>query len=170
MGTCPLCTTPCDPNVLGKAAEVNALAPAVTALIRSLHPDWWPSHGLCPDCAGRFAHHLAELRSHDSLQHTTQPHGTFPYYHQDEATVLSQAQRLAHHWQFTGAGITIAFLDSGFYPHPDLSTSIPLPKAPTPLLALKPQRDGISRLPNRFIHYALVSGKFSANYGQVSCF
>jgi serine protease AprX len=63
----------------------------------------------------------ADRRSPASLHQTTKPPGTFPYYHADEETVLSQAQRLSHHRGFTGAGVTIAFLDSGFYPHPDLS-------------------------------------------------
>ncbi len=30
--------------------------------------------------------------------------------------------RLGAHEHFTGRGVTIAFLDSGFYPHPDLTT------------------------------------------------
>ena len=165
MGACPLCTTPYDPKILDKAAEANALAPAVVNLIRSLHPDWQPSHGLCPDCAARFAQHLADQRSHDSLQNDTQPPGTFPYYHRDEATVLSQSQRLAHHWQFTGAGVTIAFLDSGFYPHPDLglSSGPPIPPPPVDLTWARsllftqnspPHRRGdVTLLANRLVHY-----------------
>ena len=36
--------------------------------------------------------------------------------------VLPTWLRLGAHEHFTGRGITIAFLDSGFYPHPDLTT------------------------------------------------
>src|SRR5207253_2070217 len=36
--------------------------------------------------------------------------------------VLPTWLRLGAHEHFTGRGVTIAFLDSGFYPHPDLTT------------------------------------------------
>ncbi|MBV9924562.1 MAG: S8 family serine peptidase [Acidobacteria bacterium] len=36
--------------------------------------------------------------------------------------VLPTWARLGAHEHFTGRGVTIAFLDSGFYPHPDLTT------------------------------------------------
>jgi serine protease AprX len=36
--------------------------------------------------------------------------------------VLPTWLRLGAHERFTGRGVTIAFLDSGFYPHPDLTT------------------------------------------------
>ncbi len=40
----------------------------------------------------------------------------------DGSSVLSTPLRLDADERFTGKGITIAFLDSGFYPHPDLTT------------------------------------------------
>ncbi len=42
--------------------------------------------------------------------------------------VIPTAVRLNADPQFTGKGVTIAFLDSGFYPHPDLSERIRLYK------------------------------------------
>lgn len=165
LGTCPLCASPCDSRILDKSTGADSLTPAVVGLIRAQHPDWQPGHGVCPECAGRFAQHLANRRSPESLQQTTQPHSAFPYYHRDEATVLSQTQRLAHHWQFTGAGVTIAFLDSGFYPHPDLGLSrgTPIPPPPVDLTwgrsALSTQKEiahgrgDVSLLANRIVHY-----------------
>lgn len=41
---------------------------------------------------------------------------------EQERRVLPTWLRLGAHEQFTGRGVTIAFLDSGFYPHPDLTT------------------------------------------------
>ena len=38
--------------------------------------------------------------------------------------VLSTPLRLDADDRFTGRGITVAFLDSGFYPHPDLTTPV----------------------------------------------
>ncbi len=40
---------------------------------------------------------------------------------QNRFAVIPTAQRLGAHSEFTGKGVTIAFLDSGFYPHPDLT-------------------------------------------------
>jgi serine protease AprX len=34
--------------------------------------------------------------------------------------VLSIPERLAAHYKYTGRGVCVAFVDSGFYPHPDL--------------------------------------------------
>lgn len=41
----------------------------------------------------------------------------------DEETLLSQSERLPDYFTFTGAGVRLAFLDSGYYPHPDLTRS-----------------------------------------------
>jgi serine protease AprX len=60
-------------------------------------------------------------RSEHSLHGDGCPPGTFPFYHPAEETVLSQQERLPGHWGFTGKGVTVAFLDSGYFPHPDLS-------------------------------------------------
>ena len=40
----------------------------------------------------------------------------------DGSHVLSTPLRLDADERFTGKGVTIAFLDSGFYPHVDLTT------------------------------------------------
>jgi serine protease AprX len=42
----------------------------------------------------------------------------------DGSHVLSTPLRLDADDRFTGRGVTIAFLDSGFYPHPDLTTPV----------------------------------------------
>jgi serine protease AprX len=64
--------------------------------------------GLCADCARRFTAALAYLR---------QP---LPAAAGTGHAILPTAARLGASDRFRGRGVTIAFLDSGFYAHPDL--------------------------------------------------
>jgi serine protease AprX len=102
-------------------AAATTLLAVVADRIQRAVPTWRPEHGICPVCAGAYQSHLAAQRSHVSLHLNTDPHTTFPYYHYDEEQVLSQPERLPDYATFTGAGVAMAFLDSGFYPHPDLT-------------------------------------------------
>jgi serine protease AprX len=45
----------------------------------------------------------------------------FPVYSPNEQRLLPLPLRVHSHPQFTGRGITVAMLDSGFFPHPDLT-------------------------------------------------
>lgn len=132
---CPLCCQPTDPRLL----TTHDLLPVIIGRVKRVAPAWRPEHGLCPVCAGIYQSHLSAQRSHVSLHTSTDPHTTFPYYHLDEETLLSQPERLPDYFTFTGAGVTMAFLDSGYYPHPDLTRST----------AWTEQIDGWHRIPRR---------------------
>ena len=114
---CPICRTPSDPRILALKEQLDG---AAAAAVSQRHPSWSPAHGICPACLLRCTGHLTAQRSTESRHTLTEPITTFPYYHPAEETVLSQAQRLPDYACFDGSGVTIAFLDSGFYPHPDL--------------------------------------------------
>lgn len=122
MSLCPRCGVRCNPRVLARAIEVQ---PPLLRFMANQTPGWQPTAGLCPDCVLHYAQVFAGQRRAQSLHTTTQPQTTFPYYHPAEETVCSQAERLPDYATFGGRGVTVAFLDSGYYPHPDLS------KAPT---------------------------------------
>lgn len=47
--------------------------------------------------------------------------GFFPIYHQSDYEIIPTPLRLNVVSKYSGRGVTIAFLDSGFYPHPDLT-------------------------------------------------
>lgn len=47
--------------------------------------------------------------------------GFFPIYSQSDYEIIPTPLRLNAVTRYTGKGVTIAFLDSGFYPHPDLT-------------------------------------------------
>ncbi len=123
---CPGCGAATATALLAYGAT---LQPAVVSLARNALPAWQPQDGLCPRCALRFTQQLAARRSPLSLHTTTEPNTTFPFYDWDEETVLSQPARLPGYETITAAGVTIAFLDSGYYPHPDFSTAAQWPGA-----------------------------------------
>lgn len=127
MSRCPRCGTSCDPRLL---AQTTNLRLPVARLIIQETPGWQPQAGLCPDCVQYYAQVLAAQRHTQSLHTTSTPPTTFPYYHPAEETVLSQSERLPEYATVTGRGVTVAFLDSGYYPHPDLSCAPTWPGTP----------------------------------------
>jgi serine protease AprX len=80
----------------------------VAALVAANTPGWCPEKGLCGDCARRFTEAEAHLRSHYPGL-TGQPH-----------PILPTPLRLGALDDYRGRGVTIAFLDAGFFAHPDL--------------------------------------------------
>src|SRR6185436_9301968 len=93
-----------DDGLLGP----TQIEPAVAALAASNVPGWQPEQGLCAECARRLGLALAELGTQRSAGSTAWP------------PILPTPLRLGAFDRFRGRGITIAFLDSGFFAHPDL--------------------------------------------------
>jgi serine protease AprX len=63
---------------------------------------------------------LAERKTTSILMHNLHNHNHEPYH----CAVVPLTERLHAHERFTGRGVRIAFLDSGFYPHDDLRNRI----------------------------------------------
>lgn len=149
---CPRCDAPTDQRVLAKSKELYG---PVVRLAQQALPGWQSTDGLCPFCAQQLADQLSAQRSTQSLHTFTNPATTFPYYHPAEERVLSQPERLLDYHTFTGRGVTIAFLDSGFYPHPDLAVSPHWPDDPPPWPQLDAQqlRTMLSAVDLRLAHY-----------------
>jgi serine protease AprX len=72
------------------------------------NPRWSPAEGLCQECLGTYERLLAELRRYH-------PQGA-----DERFWIIPVPVRLEADPRFTGRGVTIAFLDSGYYLHPDL--------------------------------------------------
>jgi len=114
---CPICGQPLDPAI----ARLNqALDPRTVRMLKTLHPGWTPEAGICPDCVQRAVAALRERRADASLHAGLDV--SYPIYAADEADLLPTPVRLHANPDFAGRGVTIAFLDSGFYPHADLTT------------------------------------------------
>jgi serine protease AprX len=101
LSGCPLCRrdVPEGDFVSGRALEAE-----VATLVAANTPGWTTADGLCRECARRFTTARDELRRH----------GASP------GAILPTPLRLGALETYRGRGITIAFLDSGFYAHPDL--------------------------------------------------
>ena len=101
---CPLC---------GRTGKQPLPATAQTEeslffLIQSNEPGWQPEQGLCQPCFDLFR------GAHDRLKANPK------IFHNHRYRILPTPLRVGADERFTGRGITIAFLDSGFFPHPDL--------------------------------------------------
>jgi serine protease AprX len=100
---CPIChrSTAEEERIPSEAVPSD-----LAALVVANTPGWEPRLGLCRDCARRFGAALQALRRH-SLSAESMP-------------ILPTPLRIGASDEFRGRGVTIAFLDSGFYAHPDL--------------------------------------------------
>jgi serine protease AprX len=110
--TCPLCSDSVDKllyrfhidderNVLSKIKEQN--------------PSWAENDGICSRCVDYY---LTEIIRQQRILPQIGPH--FPIKSADDFIILPTPLRVDAHPRYTGKGVTICFIDSGFYPHPDL--------------------------------------------------
>ncbi|OYT72934.1 MAG: serine protease [Chloracidobacterium sp. CP2_5A] len=78
-------------------------------------PHWDEREGVCRDCLERFTHARARVGLY--LSPTSSPSLS-------RFKILPTPLRLGASPRYTGRGVTIAFLDSGFYPHPDITQPV----------------------------------------------
>jgi serine protease AprX len=112
---CPLCRQPLDPELL---AIQPKLEDHIARILSENNQGWKPEDSACPECVHNAVEKAIEARSLTSLQ--AELLTPFPVYSQDEKRLLTTPLRVHANPHFVGRGITVAFLDSGFYPHPDL--------------------------------------------------
>jgi serine protease AprX len=106
--SCPLCLSDVGPGAAQAAQDVD---PEIQLLILHNNPWWRPDEKggvVCQPCVDGFADAARAFRA----QFPSNAHGPGP--------ILPTAVRLGACDPFRGRGVTIAFLDSGFYAHPDL--------------------------------------------------
>ena len=103
---CPVCRREVDGHLFaGSNAVGESLHPLLTV---NMHA-WEPGKPICVDCIRRYS------QLHDELS------AAFPQFAEQELKVIPTPMRLDAPDEFRGRGVTIAFLDSGFYAHPDLT-------------------------------------------------
>jgi serine protease AprX len=95
----------CDRLTHGKSISVDSLPETVRAILESNAPR---VDEICARCAELFQRAQRQIDSHAAV-------------FEQSSFVLPTPLRMDAHEQFTGRGVTIAFLDSGFYAHPDLT-------------------------------------------------
>lgn len=91
--------------------ELDSLPADIQKLIRANAPDTGEISEVCGRCARLFERAKDQIIQDAAMQ-------------KDGSHVLSTPLRLDADERFTGKGVTIAFLDSGFYPHVDLQGRI----------------------------------------------
>jgi serine protease AprX len=102
---CPVCSR----ETTDEFVPLRVLGDDIQKLIRANAPDTNVFEAVCARCVRLFERAKDQIMQDAALQ-------------KDGSRVLSTPLRLDSDERFTGKGITIAFLDSGFYPHVDLTT------------------------------------------------
>ena len=102
---CPVCSR----ETLDGFIPTELLDPELRMLIAANAPDRGEFSIVCSRCVRIFERAKEHIVAEAAVQ-------------KDGSHVLSTPLRLDADERFTGRGVTIAFLDSGFYPHVDLTT------------------------------------------------
>lgn len=100
---CPVCSR----EVKFEFVPLLAVEDSLEMLIRANAPDTRDFEAVCKRCVHLFERAREKIVTQAAMR-------------KDGSHVLSTPLRLDASESFTGKGVTIAFLDSGFYPHPDL--------------------------------------------------
>jgi serine protease AprX len=109
---CPICNGQVDKLLYRFHIENERY---VIEKLKQAHPDWSIGDGSCSRCLDHFQNEVI-------IQHRMLPEvgPYFPVKSPDDYIILPTPLRLDADPRFTGKGVTICFIDSGFYPHPDL--------------------------------------------------
>jgi serine protease AprX len=99
-----VCTV-CDRLTQGQSVSVDSLPANVRAILESNAPS---VDEICTRCAELFQRAHRQIDSHAA-------------FFEQNRFALPTPLRMDAHEQFTGRGVTMAFLDSGFYAHADLT-------------------------------------------------
>jgi serine protease AprX len=105
-GVCPVC----DRAVQGELFSIAALPEGLQSIILPNAATANPG-GVCSRCVELFERAHRQIESHSTI------------FEQNDF-VLPTPLRMDADERFTGRGVTVAFLDSGFYAHPDLTTPV----------------------------------------------
>lgn len=104
-GSCPVCSR----ETKDEFVPLEALDEELRRLIEANSPDSRDFRAVCARCVRLFDRAKDQIEKDAALR-------------KDGSHVLSIPLRLDADERFTGRGVTIAFLDSGFYPHVDLTS------------------------------------------------
>lgn len=99
----------CGRETSEEYVPLNILDDDLRKLVEANSPDSGEFEIICARCARLFTRAKEQIVKDAAVQ-------------KDGSHVLSTPLRLDADERFTGKGVTIAFLDSGFYPHQDLTT------------------------------------------------
>lgn len=116
MKSCPLCSKRTDRAHL---AEAGWISPETEAELLRDHPNWKRSDGACPACVQHYLLQVLLRKGEAALHAGVQT--VWPLDAEAAFGAIPTPLRLHADPRFTGKGVTIAMVDSAFYPHPDLT-------------------------------------------------
>ncbi len=111
--TCPLCGDLVEKLLYRYHIDNEKV---VVARIKEEHPGWSENDGVCSRCVDYYH---TEVVMEQRMLPEAGPF--FPIKSADDFVILPTPLRLNADARFTGKGVTICFIDSGFYLHPDLT-------------------------------------------------
>ncbi len=111
---CPICHRMVDAFLFEKHWLMDR---RLVRAFRAQHPAWRRVDGACPLCVHEMVQQVGLTRASASLSPDLAGH---PIYGHAEPHALPIGVRLRANPHYAGRGVRMAFLDSGFYPHPDL--------------------------------------------------
>lgn len=103
---CPVCRRELEAEQMAAGAAIDD---AIKPLLAVNAFGWEPGRDICLYCLSRFARVREELDR------------AFPEFARQELKILPTPMRLDAPLRWRGRGVTIAFIDAGFYAHPDLT-------------------------------------------------
>lgn len=112
---CTLCARPASPAQL---AEINWAPPELLPRLAGQHPGWQRDDGACPACVQQALLQLLFEQGDVALHRAIQT--VWPLDAAAAFGALPTPLRLHADPRYTGRGVTLAIVDTGFYPHPDL--------------------------------------------------
>ena len=112
---CPLCNDAVDRLVYRFHYDSEQ---HVIDKIKASHPAWTEQDGLCSRCVDYYH---TEIILEQRILPEVGPH--FPIKSADDFNIIPTGLRMDANPRYTGKGVTICFIDSGFYPHPDLTAT-----------------------------------------------
>jgi len=112
---CPLCGNLSTPDALDEALWLPIGA---ITMMESLHPGWQLGEGACPSCVQRALVEMLILQA--EVRHQDRILAAWPLNAETAYGVLPTPLRLHVDPRYRGQGVTMAFIDAAFYPHPDL--------------------------------------------------
>jgi serine protease AprX len=110
---CPLCGDRVDKLLYRYHIDNEKF---VLEKIKEHNPGWSVNDGACSRCVDYYH---TEVVMQQRILPEVGPY--FPVKSADDFIILPVPLRLDADARFTGKGVTICFIDSGFYPHPDLT-------------------------------------------------
>lgn len=102
--------------------QIDWLAPDVIARMATDNPHWKRSDGACPACVQKALLQILLEQGDEAAHRSIQ--SVWPLDAESAFGALPTPLRMHADPRFSGKGVTIAFIDSGFYPHPDLTQPV----------------------------------------------